>query len=354
MGDKELEASVCLKQGQYNEAARLFEEINQWENALENYEQAHSIDGSVRALASLGRFTDAAERLLSDNRLVQAAQMYKQTADLACASQPIDRQKAATFYQKAAQYFALGGSKENNLKANIRVAEVLSHPLLTITSIDIGVPIIEAHETRMLVNLANTGFGPACNVRVLIYGDGFGKEKPAPAGNRLEVLAKGDTAIIQAGVMPVRPGPNVELELSVTFETMNQQSYTVGPFQAFLMVQEKDARQVGSITIGSFQYIGPGGVNAQDAVMIRPSYQQSSKSQSIPEIVNDLINAEKVSAPKEHIRRAFHCQNCGHTLQPGAPRCSNPECNARLCNHCGSVLGESETTCPVCNEVQTG
>jgi RNA polymerase subunit RPABC4/transcription elongation factor Spt4 len=190
-------------------------------------------------------------------------------------------------------------------------------------------------------------------VRVLICGEGFGKEKPAPAGNRLDILAKDDAAIIQAGVMPVRPGSDVELELSVTFETMNQKNYTVGPFQAFFTVQEKDAHRVNSVSIGSFQYIGPGGLNAQDAVVIRPNYQQSSKSESISEVVNNLINAESAQTPKEHIRRAFYCQKCGRILQPGAARCSNSECNTRLCVYCGSVLGEGETSCPVCNESQS-
>jgi hypothetical protein len=356
--DKEVEAQVCIAQGEAEEAARLYEDLNQWELALKYYEQASSLDGSVRALAGLGRFEEAGQKLSESHRYVVAARQYQRAADQVMEQYTLDRTAAADCLRKAAENYAFGGKKMEAEACHQAAARVLSAPVIYLDEVKLGSALIVGQESRLQICIGNRGYGPAREVRVSIDGRGFGYDTPTSIGNAIDVLASHDTAAVQAGLTPVTAGSGVELRLSVTFKPLRSTDIDqtpekkVGPFQAFLSVKQPAQSQPASIHIGSFEYIGPGGVHAQDVVKIRPNYHvgDQPRSLSVVEGIQDSVShLPLVSGNADSSYRvARFCSQCGKSIEPGQTRCSNPACGVRLCIRCGTYLNDQEMQCPNC------
>jgi outer membrane protein assembly factor BamB len=273
--DKSLEAKVCLQQKQYGEAARLYEEMNRWEEALKYYEKGNRFEDTLRALDSLGKFEEAADRLVSRARYGEAARYFQKSAEQITQNELHDLEKAAVYWRKAAANYVLDGLKVQAQNCHQEAARLLSLPMLTLTSVRVDSILIVEHKSQFDFTVTNNGFGPARLVRALIDSRDFGFDQPGQVGNRLEALAKGQSETIKAGLKPNVPGNGVEIRLTLEHTTAQGRQETVGPFQAFVTVQQPEEPKPMTIHIGSFEYIGPGGVHAQDAVMVRPTYHMN-------------------------------------------------------------------------------
>jgi len=352
LSDRGAEARVCVEQRQYGEAARLYAELNEWEKALKYYDLAPSLDGSVSALSGLGRFEEAADRLTRAQRHADAGRFYQRAAEQAIGGHAYDRAAAAQLMRKAAESYAFGREKADAQACHLAAAKVLSEPILHLTDVRISSTLTVGHESRLQVMVANQGFGPARKVQVALDGRGFGYEGPTSAGNRIDVLADGDIATVQAGLTPVIPGAGVELRLRLTYETLGAETQAVGPFQAFLAVQQATGAGPTSIHIGSFEYIGPGGMHAQDVVMVRPTYDVAGRGGSAARDEGPALHSDQLARgliQNTLSEGARFCARCGHRLMLGQSQCPNPDCAAPLCVHCGACLDAPGQDCPKCS-----
>ena len=139
--------------------------------------------------------------------------------------------------------------------------------------------------------IVNKGYGPACNLRILLDGKGFGFAKPTSAGKIIGIIAVGDAVTLSTGLKPATPGQGVELQLTLKYARSNNDAkeQEVGPFQAFLGVHRLDEVKPVSIHIGSFEYIGPGGMHTQDAVVVRPTYGASDQAPAVTSVMDDAV-----------------------------------------------------------------
>jgi len=332
LGDLRAEAQVCLQQKQYGEAARLFEGLNQWEEALRYYEQAKMFEHSLRALSSLGRYEEAAGRLAAAGRHREAAEDYQKAAQQMLSTEIASREKAAGLWRKAAEHFALDGLKEQAQICLREAASLLSEPILVLVAVRIDTKLVVGNESQLEFTIANQGFGPARRVRILVTSKGFGYEQPCEVGNRLDILARDQSETIKAGLKPIVPGSGVELRLSLAYTTLPGKEETVGPFQAFVVVQRLEEALPMSIHIGSFEYIGSGGVHAQDAVMVRPSYHVS-EAEGLDAISKNLGQVMRKNLKPENTQSGTiirYCSRCGQSVQPDDVYCPNPNCGAEL------------------------
>jgi hypothetical protein len=354
MNDRRLEARVCLQQQQYVEAGRLFEELNQWDDAYQCYERGNFVDGSLRALAGQGRHAEAADRLMTLRRYGEAGQAYRLAAEQAAHDPMTDRAAAAKHWRRAAEGYALDGFAEEARDCRVLAAQALAEPILELAEVRIDTDLMVGHESRLNVAVANNGFGPAQQVRVLLDGRGFGYERPTSVGNVLDVLPKQRSGVVQAGVLPKRPGQEVELRLTIVYSIGTGSRLEIGPFQAFLTVRRLDESKPASIHIGNFEYIGPGGVHARDTVMIRSGYSSQRETLTgVEDTIRRGVGDALAVAPTGRSVSDRFCPQCGLGVSAGSGRCANQRCRARLCIRCGAVLAESADVCPACETVQT-
>lgn len=307
LNDKQLEVDICLQQKQYGEAARLLEELGQWAAALPHYETVRNMDGQLRVLAALGRYVVAAERAAAAQRFVEAGQYYQKAAGQAASTQADNPAAAADFWRKAADQFALSGSKDEGLTCLRQAAQALGEPILELAAINLD-DLLVNHAARLSVTIKNVGYGPARQLQVWLDGSDFGFQGYKSVIKPITALAAGDEHRLQVGLKPVTPG-QPELQLKVSYLTHKNVETSI-EFQSFLSVRNPDDTKPSMIHIDKFEYVGQGGIRAQDSVVIQRGTDLAravNLADNAPPVIEDGTTRliETVSQS---------CPNCGWTF----------------------------------------
>ncbi|MBN1812534.1 MAG: PQQ-binding-like beta-propeller repeat protein [Anaerolineae bacterium] len=281
-GGKLVEAAgISEQQGWLEDAARLYEKAEHIEQALRLRVALQDWRNTARLADRLGDYAKKAVALARLGDHASAARAYEQAAHHLTGVSPQDEARIAALYERAADHYdrVFDGLRAFACRQKVRqyrrLPEVQVHG-------ETGDIFAEYEWNTLQLRVENTGFGPACDIRIGLRGK-FDVKGP----RRVRALLPQKTRALELFVRPRKQqvGPKVPLEAVVTYRDAEGNLYKVNQYMAVPVVEKGsfpgqkipvrvhlrgDLIQPGSKTQGEEVQSAPtGGHQAVDSGVIR-------------------------------------------------------------------------------------
>ena len=236
LGQWERLVGDLIREGKPAEAAAILERERQLERAAELYEGADQLQQALRvrvalehwervaALASrVGDYEQAAaahERLCAP---LPAAIAYARAAERASATAPVDEERVAALYERAALLYDDLYEEERAGACRGHIRRYRHLPELVVVG-EAHEAFVEYEWNTFTLRVQNTGYGPAHDIAVLPHG-----EFDVEGDDHIAALPAGRSAALELSLRPHHEqyGPKVPLEIVVQFEDARQGRYEI-------------------------------------------------------------------------------------------------------------------------------
>jgi outer membrane protein assembly factor BamB/tetratricopeptide (TPR) repeat protein len=208
------------------EAARILEQQGQFERAAELYEAATALQPALalrvrlehwERVADLAfRAGDYAQEAAAHERLgnyLSAAGACERVADQNIASEPINEEHAAAYFERAAQLYSAALDEEHATRCHRQVSRYRHLPEIAISG-GAQNAFVEYEWNTLRLRVRNTGYGPATNITTALRG-----AFDIDGNDDIARLAPKKTMTLDVSVRPQRDqyGPAVPLEIIVMY-----------------------------------------------------------------------------------------------------------------------------------------
>ncbi len=289
---KPAEAAQLLEgQGRLERAAALYEEAGQFQRALTIQVKLERWEKVAELALKIGDYQQEAEAREKLGHPRRAAEAYERAAGQLLIPEPVDEERVATLYERAARLYGDILEEECAAACRRQVQRYRHLPEIVVRG-EAQEAFVEYEWNTLKLRVENTGCGPACNISIGLWGafDVEGKSV-------IEGLSPGQARPLELFVRPHKEhyGPKVPLEIIVAYEDSRGHRYEVTQRLPVRVIQR--GISPGAITPLEIQIQGD---------LIQPGVKVESPTAAIRDLLTDAFSDEELTALCfDHFRSVF-------------------------------------------------